>query len=205
MDNFTYERKKGTDSTTIYETYEWDNTWIEHANDTKHRRVLYIGDSISCGARRIATAQSNESIFFDGFGTSKALDNPYFKDSVRVFMHQLPSFESVIFNNGLHGWHLDDETDFKTLYDETVSFLLNEIGDAKLFILLTTSVADKERNNRVVKRNAVTSEIAEKYRLSVIDLYTITNQNIDMLVDGVHPNEARYKKIADEIIQHIKS
>ena len=63
-----------------YETYEWDNVWLDHAEDLSRRRVLYIGDSISCGSRHIATGQTCEEILFDGFGTSKALDNPYFKD-----------------------------------------------------------------------------------------------------------------------------
>ena len=24
----------------VYETYEWDNTWIEHADDSHRKRVL---------------------------------------------------------------------------------------------------------------------------------------------------------------------
>ena len=60
------------------EDLEWDNTWWEQAPDKSLPRVLYIGDSISCGTRRQATFAAESKILFDGFGSSKALDNPYF-------------------------------------------------------------------------------------------------------------------------------
>ena len=112
MSDFTYETENRSNR---YETYEWDDMWIDHANETDRKRAAYIGDSISVGTRRIATARTNEEILFDGFGTSKALDNPYFKDSIRLFFKQLPNVDTVLFNNGLHGWHLNDETEYKAL------------------------------------------------------------------------------------------
>ena len=36
MSDFTYE---ATDVNVRYETYEWDNTWIDHANDQTAKRV----------------------------------------------------------------------------------------------------------------------------------------------------------------------
>lgn len=205
MSDFTYDSKKTVNTAEIYELYEWDNVWIDHANDCSFRRILYIGDSISCGVRRRATALTNEGILFDGFGTSKALDNPFFKDSVKLFMRQLPKIDTVIFNNGLHGWHLDDASDYKNLYEDMVKFLLDELNGNKLFIVFTTSLRDEERNKRVIARNLAAAEIAKKYSLPTIDLYTVTNQNIDMLIsDGVHPNDSLNDKIATEIIRCVE-
>ena len=202
MSDFTYETENRSNK---YETYEWDSIWIEHANEIGRKRVAYIGDSISVGTRRIATARTNEEILFDGFGTSKALDNPYFKDSIRLFLNQVPNIDTVLFNNGLHGWHLDDETEYKVLYDEMIKFILDEIKGAKLYILLTTAVAKDDDNERVKLRNIVASEIAEKYSIPVIDLYDITSVNINEISsDGVHPTEPLYEKIADEIIRNIR-
>lgn len=82
MQNFTYENENRNEK---LETYEWDNTWIDHADDTKTKRVLYIGDSISCATRTLATAKSDEKILFDGFGTSKGLDNPFLKECIKIF------------------------------------------------------------------------------------------------------------------------
>lgn len=202
MSDFTYELDNRTDK---YETYEWDSVWIEHANELGRKRVAYIGDSISCGTRRIATARTNEEILFDGFGSSKALDNPCFKDSLRLFFKQLPNIDTVVFNNGLHGWHLNDDVEYKELYEEMIKFLIDEIGDAKLYIVLTTSVTKSDDNERVKVRNESAKAIAEKYSIPVIDLYELTHKNIDkILPDGVHPTEPLYEKIADKIIGEIK-
>ena len=201
MSDFTYETENRLNK---YETYEWDNIWIEHANETVRKRAAYIGDSISVGTRRIATARTNGEILFDGFGTSKALDNPYFKDSIRLFLNQVPNIDTVLFNNGFHGWHLDDETEYKVLYDEMIQFILGEIKGAKLYILLTTAVAKDDDNERVKLRNIAAREVAEKYSIPVIDLYDITSANINEISsDGVHPTEPLYEKIADEIIGNI--
>ena len=202
MSDFTYETENRMNK---YETYEWDDMWIDHANETDRKRAAYIGDSISVGTRRIATARTNEEILFDGFGTSKALDNPYFKDSIRLFLNQVPNVDTVLFNNGLHGWHLDDETEYKALYDERIQFILSEIKDAKLYILLTTAVIDKDDNDRVKLRNIAAREVAEKYSIPVIDLYDITSTNLNEISsDGIHPTEPLYEKIADEIIRNIR-
>ena len=202
MSDFTYETENRMNK---YETYEWDNIWIEHANEIGRKRVAYIGDSISVGTRRIATARTNEEILFDGFGTSKALDNPYFKDSIRLFLKQLPNIDTVLFNNGLHGWNLDDGIEYKALYDEMIQFILGEIKGTKLYILLTTAVAKDADDERVKFRNIAAREVAEKYSISVIDLYDITSVNINEISsDGVHPTEPLYEKIADEIIRNIR-
>lgn len=202
MSDFTYETENRSNR---YETYEWDDMWIDHANETDRKRAAYIGDSISVGTRRIATARTNEEILFDGFGTSKALDNPYFKDSIRLFFMQLPNVDTVLFNNGLHGWHLNDETEYKALYDEMIKFILDEIKGAKLYMLLTTAVIDKDDNDRVKLRNVAAREVAAKYSIAVIDLYDITSANIsEISPDGIHPTEPLYEKIADEIIRNIR-
>ena len=101
MEEMTYEFEAREHQ---LETYEWDNVWWEHTEINDLPRVLYIGDSISCGTRRVATATADKKILFDGFGTSKALDNPYFKDSLHIFAQQQGKRAVVVFNNGLHGW-----------------------------------------------------------------------------------------------------
>ena len=79
MTEFTY----GTNDTSRnLERFEWDNVWWEQTANETSKRILYIGDSISCGTRRLITSLSKAEILCDGFGTSKALDNPYFKSSL---------------------------------------------------------------------------------------------------------------------------
>ena len=198
---FTYQ----TDNTNQkLETYEWDNVWIEHANGSDAKRVLYIGDSISCGTRMVATKQAGEKILFDGFGTSKALDNSWLKPSVGLFAQQQGRREAVIFNNGLHGWHIEDETEYKALYEEMILFLLEEFKETPLLLVLTTHITDAERDARVVLRNKAALELAEKYGLGVIDLYEVTKDEALIGPDGVHLTAEGYELLAKTILEKVK-
>lgn len=203
MSDLTYEFENLPDR---LETYEWDNVWWEHAKTEGVPRVLYIGDSISCATRRVATATSGETIYFDGFGTSKAVDNPYFKDSVRMFAKQQRERQVVLFNNGLHGWHLSDETEYARYYEEMIGFLLDEFKDTPLMLLLTTHVVNPERDQRVVARNDIVSKLAEKYDLPVIDLYSLTKAHEDLISkDGVHLEKEGYRLLAEELVKNVKT
>lgn len=202
MSQYTYEFEN---KNTELETYEWDNVWWEQANRNNISRVLYIGDSISCATRRIATSCSEGKILFDGFGTSKALDNPFLFDSIRMFAKQQRYRQAVLFNNGLHGWHLDDKQ-YAYCYEKTVRFLLDEFKDTPIFIVLTTSVSDTEREQRVKRRNEVAAKTADKYGLSIIDLYSISAEFFELRAnDGVHFNADGYKKFAEQIICDLKA
>lgn len=200
MGNFTFETENRTAK---YETFEWDNTWINYPNDTEAKRVLYIGDSISCGTRDFATEQSGKKIFFDGFASSKGIDNPFLKQAVSVFAAQQGKRDAVIFNNGLHGWHLNDETDYKYYYEDFVKFLMEEYKGTPIYIVLTTHIS-QETLPRAIKRNEVALEVADKYNLPVIDLYTPSKEIAHMLKDdGVHFTIEGYKILADKILESI--
>jgi lysophospholipase L1-like esterase len=201
MSNFTYEFNNRSQS---LEKFEWDNVWWEQADVTGVPRVLYIGDSISCATRRVATAAAEGKIFFDGFGTSKAVDNPYFSESVRLFAQQQGEREVIIFNNGLHGWHLDDDTEYIQYYEQLVKFLLSEFGATPIVLILTTAIADEKRNARVIKRNNAVVKLAAAYNLSVVDLYSVVNEHRELLSsDGVHLIPEGYKLLASALLSHI--
>ncbi len=188
-----------------FETYEWDNTWIEKSNETSAKRVLYIGDSISCGTRTALNAISDGEILFDGFGTSKALDNPYYFPSLSLFARQESSRNAVIFNNGLHGWHLDEQ-EYSKLYNEFLDKLINEFPGTLIIPVLTTFVTNKDyHNDRVINRNIIVKELAASKKLPIIDLYTVSEQNDNLKInDGVHYTEAGYKVLANAVLCELK-
>ena len=203
MSQYTYEFEN---KNIELETYEWDNVWWEQTSRNDVSRVLYIGDSISCATRSMATSCSEGKILFDGFGTSKALDNPFLFDSIRMFAKQQKYRNVVLFNNGLHGWHLDDDAQYLYYYEKAVKFLLDEFKDAPIVIVLTTSVSDEEREQRVKRRNEVAVKIAAKYGLSIIDLYSISAEFAEFRTnDGVHFNADGYRKFAEQIISDLKN
>ena len=202
MSQFTYGKKETQNK---LETFEWDNTWIEQTAKSDAKRVLYIGDSISCGTRRVATERSGGSILFDGFGTSKAVDNPYFFDSVKLFAAQVPYADAVIFNNGLHGWHLEDESEYRAYYEKMVKLLMDSFSNLPIYLVLTTTVRDEARKARVKTRNRVVREIAEKYDLPLIDLYAVSVEKVELRsADGVHYTAEGYACFADCILQTVQ-
>ena len=202
MSDFTYQSAptKGK-----YETYEWDNVWLDHANDTETPRVLYIGDSISCGIRRIATAQTENAIYFDGFGTSKSLDNPWFKESLAIFAQQQPGRKIVLFNNGLHGWHLSDER-YEEAYEALVTAIRDAVPAKHFFLILSTRLRNEERTERVKARNEAVKRIGARLALPVIDLYSVSDEHFDLLAkDGVHYTDAGYTLFAERIWNELKN
>lgn len=201
MGDFTYESAptKGN-----YETYEWDNVWLEHANDTTTPRVLYIGDSISCGIRRIATAQTENQLYFDGFGTSKSLDNPWFRESLAIFAQQQPGRKIVLFNNGLHGWHLSHDEQYSKYLEDMIRYLQRQFAGTPVAIVLTTWIADAQNLPAVQTRNAAAIQVAQKLNVPVIDLYSVAEANQDLISDGVHFKEEGYRKLAAALIAGVK-
>lgn len=201
MSDFTYQSGA---SYAPLEDFEWDNTWIEQANKIDVPRVLYIGDSISCGIRRIATERSGGRYLFDGFGSSKGLDNPYFRASLVPFAAQQPRRDVILFNNGLHGWHLDDENAYRRLFGEMLTFLQKEYAGTPLYAVLTTSVDDPAREARVQARNQVVAELAHERALPVIDLYAASVEIKALHTDGVHFSKEGYARLADYILNTLK-
>ena len=183
----------------VYECYEWDNTWIEHTENTTAHRFLYVGDSISVGTRTPANAMGEGKIIFDHFGTSKALDNPYFFDSVTLFATQSDNHRAVFFNNGHHGWHLDEET-YATLYAELLDKLTERFGTV-IPILTTYSTSEYSPNVRVEARNAAVRKIAADRGLPVVDFYSISYENRDHLTDGIHFDGIGYHAMAVELLR----
>ena len=188
------------------ETYEWDNTWIEQAKIKDATRALYIGDSISCPVRSLATAASENTVFFDGVATSKAVDNPYLLDTVRLFAEQQGTRAVILLNNGLHGPHLEDETEYKNHYGKVIEFLRNHFGNTPLILILSTPQAKPERDERVVKRNGAVISLAEKYSLPVIDFYSLIKPHPELISsDGVHLTHDGYVLLANELAKEVMS
>lgn len=201
MSDFTYEI--GSQIAEL-ETYEWDNVWWEQAPKQDATRVLYIGDSISCALRRKATAVSNDELLFDGFGTSKAVDNPYFLPSVKSFATQQRERRVVIFNNGLHGWHLTEEA-YGEHYKKLVTALKDEFSDSVIALVLTTAITDVERNERVKVRNEKVKEIAKELSLPIIDLNEVSAKNISLISgDGVHFTDEGYNVMVEFLVDEVR-
>ena len=201
MSNFTYEYENTERS---LETFEWDSTWHEHTEDLTTPRVLYVGDSISHATRKALNELSNGRLLFDGIATSKAIDHPCYEETVLLFAKQQPHRKHILLNNGLHGFHLVNELAYAKQYEKKIKFFLEAFPESKLTLLLTTHVAEKERDLRVQARNHEVLHLAEKYFLNVIDLYSISLTHAELLTeDGVHWQAEGYRHLASAILSNL--
>lgn len=187
------------------ETYEWDNTWLERITEKNKKRVLYIGDSISCGIRRFATDAADGEILFDGFGTSKAIDNPFYFDSIRLFAAQEGERNAVLFNNGLHGWHLTAK-EYAQHYEKMILFLKSEFKGIPIYLLLSTPVRNNpERKEEIINRNKEVIRLSNKYGLKTVDVFSFAEEIKGLgKDDGVHFTDEGYKALAKSLLNKIE-
>lgn len=185
------------------ETYEWTSTWQEKP-EKSGRRILYIGDSISCGTRPQLNIAADGEFLFDGIGTSKALDNPYLFSEIALFAQQEAETEGVIFNNGLHGFHLS-AAEYAHFYSDLLDKLSELFGENPIFLVLSTKLADAEKNRIVAERNDAVKKIAKEKKLEIIDLYDVSERNLsEQKEDGVHFTDKGYAAFADKILSELK-
>lgn len=205
---FTYEEKAREE---VLETYEWDRTWWEHATDASKPRVLLIGDSISGGYGDIVNKLLGGEIYADGFRTSKALDNPYFLKSIKLFAEQMQRCDLIHVNNGLHGWHLSAE-EYEAHYKTFLKGLMEIFPNVPIVIALTTPVRVKEtpemfhpeRTPLVIARNAAAIRIAGEFGFALNDLHNVIVDHPEWCRDGVHQTEEGYMALAKQVVAVIK-
>lgn len=187
------------------EDFEWDYLWWEHTEKEDACRVLYVGDSISFGTYPRANTCAEGRILFHNLATSKAVDNPFLLELLRLYANQPGEYQAVLFNSGLHGWHLEDTTEYLENYEKVMQGLKEIFPKSQIVVLTSTRVADKERSVRVQKRNESVKKVADKLGLSIIDLHAISEQCSDLQSDdGVHFTEEGYVCFAKYIIEQIE-
>lgn len=207
MNKDTYEFE-GTNK--ALERYEWDDLWRIEAYDQNAPRLFSIGDSISRGYRHYLADAFKNIMCVDNYATSKAIDNPMLIKMIHLSLEQLGNCDIILFNNGLHGWHLDEE-EYRKNYDAVIGELCENYPDIKIVIVLSTPTRRKEnmallskRISDIIKRNECAISVAEKYNLPYIDLYSVLAERLEYYInDGVHLNEEGYKALAREIYKKI--
>ena len=198
MSDFTYQNQ---DSSVPLERYEWDRTWLERTENISSPRVLYVGDSISWGIRPEAQKILGSEILIDALATSKALDNPWFLPTLDLLLRQGRAPGMILVNNGLHGWHLEDEREYADLLKGFLLELKKRIP--RCILLLTTGVEDLARNQRVILRNQAARAVAAALECPVVDLYTpaISCRH----TDGVHFDVAGYRALAQVLVTELRA
>ena len=123
-----------------------------------------------------------------------------------MFAAQQGHREAVVFNNGLHGWHLDDETEYPALLKDVLVFLKEEFAGTPVAVVLTTRLAKPERQQRVLARNKAAAAVAAELGLPVIDYFAASEEAAALQgADGVHFTEEGNRKLAEYMVQAVRS
>lgn len=185
------------------EEKEWTQVWLDEAMDKTTPRVLLVGDSIFNGIISNIINMVDGTVLFDSFCSSKAVDNPYLIEELELFMRQEGHRKLIVFNNGLHGWHLDDEAQYAEGYEKIVSYLREKYPDTPVVISLTTAIKD-EHLPRVLVRNEVAKKVAAKYQCPIMDMFAESKRHEHMMTeDGIHFLYQGYQGLSKFIMDYV--
>lgn len=183
------------------EKFEWDDIWFDHATDTESKRIIVFGDSISVNYRFSLIEELRGKYCVDNYGTSKAADNPFLKETMKLVLAQ-QKHHVIYFFSG-HGSHQTPE-EYEKNTEKLVQWLLEEYPEKKLLISgrIYSSYPPKEETCK--QRNESLERIAKKYQLPFDDLHALTFQRPELLKeDKVHLNEDGQRLVAKHIAQFI--
>ena len=183
------------------EKFEWDDIWFDHATDTEQKRVIVFGDSISVNYRFPLIELLRGKFCVDNYGTSKAADNPFLKETMRLIMAQ-QNHDVICFSTG-HGTHQSPE-EFEQNTEKLALWLMEEYPQKQLIILgrIYSSYPPKEESCK--QRNESLARIANKYNLPFVDLHALTLDRPELLKeDKVHLNEDGQSVVAQCIAKAI--
>ncbi|HNX27230.1 MAG TPA: SGNH/GDSL hydrolase family protein [Phycisphaerae bacterium] len=179
----------------VHEKYEWSNNWWNNADDKLLKRVLIIGDSISCCYHPVVIKKLRGKVNVDRVANSRSLDDPMLFGEVSLALENC-RYQVVHFNNGLHGWHLTD-AGYRRLLARYVELIREKAPRSRLIWATSTPVTKinkphlpcMEKNPRVIRRNEIAVKIMAKYDIEVNDLYSLVFGNAGIRAkDGYHYN-----------------
>ncbi|MFA7230858.1 MAG: SGNH/GDSL hydrolase family protein [Victivallaceae bacterium] len=190
--------------TTIKEYIEWTNMRWNNAPDAEKPRALLIGDSIVNGHSDLVFNLVKDKLCIDYLATAKCVSDVDFRTELD-YMLGLNNYAMILFNNGLHGWDID-ETVYAENLRETLVYLKTKTGltawrnSTPIRVVGDLSSFEAVKNTRVIKRNADAEKIAAELGLPVLDLYTPMAANPGFFCDdAVHYNEPGRKFQAEAV------
>ena len=190
--------------TTVKEYIEWTNLRWNNAPDAEKPRVLMVGDSIVAGHGDLVFDLVKDKLCIDYMATAKCVSDKDFMLELD-YMLNLNSYAAIIFNNGLHGWDIDDAVYAENLrealiYLKTKTTLLVWRSSTPIRTVGDLARFEDARNPRVIKRNADAAAIARDLGLPVIDLYARMAENPGLFCDDAIHYTPEGRKLQAETI-----
>ena len=197
----------------IREGYEWSDFFWRNEDDAKKPRVLFIGNSIvKQYYKDICSRLEKEGFNCDRYSSSRSIIDPALYRETKIAMEKY-DHAVIYFNNGLHGWHLDEEQYGKGLR-KYLKFLKSKKSKNTIlvFALTTPWPSDKPgvkmapRNQEVLNRNSMARLIMKENNIPVIDLYGLVEPELEkysLSKGDVHYNEKGIELMSDYISKEV--
>lgn len=195
--------------TLIRENIEWISIRRHNATDTTLRRVLLVGDSIVLGHGTKVHELLKDKVCVDFFATTKHVSDAEFMSDID-FMLARGNYALIVFNNGLHGFGIDDAL-YKPALREVLMILKGRVRG--LAVRNCTPMLDKrdrkkldpKRTPRVKRRNRDAAAVAKALGLPVLDLYAEMVKRKSLFSDHAHCTEAGKQFQAERIADFIRA
>ncbi len=165
-----YQDYQLPETTHTRENTEWSISYSFNARDTENPRVLLIGDSV-CNAYQSGVRQklgNNANVTF--WASSKCVTDPDYLRELN-FLLDTYWYDAICFNNGLHSLTASPD-EWEEAYANVIRFISDKCKGIPLFLVLSTPIADRDKNAIVVRFNEYVSDFAYKKGFSVIDLWS---------------------------------
>jgi len=197
----------------VREKTEWCDLWWGNEADITKPRVLFIGNSISRGYFPYASETLHDFASCDRYSSSRSMNDPALLKETKIAMAKY-NHAVIVFNNGLHGWHLSG-SEYEDGLRKYVKFLKShKAKDCKLIYALITPVSsgeagvklDPDKNEIVLERNQIAETIMKENNIDVIDLYGLMEPELEKYSiekGDLHYNSDGYKRIANAVSKEV--
>jgi hypothetical protein len=177
-----------------FESIEWCDLWISHANETNLPRVLLIGDSITRAYYPEVEKNLAGKAYVGRLASSAFISDPILLKEIAMVLDQY-KFDVIHFNNGMHGWQ-HSEAEYEKAFPKFLKVIQAHAPHAKLIWANTTPLKVSPEtpagdqtvatDERIAARNVIASRLAQAKGISVDDLNTPMRGHPEYHSDNIH-------------------
>jgi len=185
------------------ENIEWTRYYSYNTPDRESPRILLIGDSICNNYHGSVRNLLADCANISYWASSRCVTDPDYFRELDFYLDAAP-YQMICFNNGLHCL-TTDRAEWQEAYEAAIRFIRAKLPQTRLSLVLCTAMGDR-RNEIVQEINALTAQIAEKYQLPLVDLYTPTQamDKATCMSDAFHYTLPAIEVQAKVLASHIR-
>jgi len=184
---------------------EWTDCWVPKTNDNKNKYTILIGDSITRQYQRRVTDLLKKECNTGYVATSLSVADPLYL-ALLTYILCIREYYVIHFNNCLHG-PAYTENQYKKGFEKAINLIQKIQPKAEIVLVLSTPLldgSDKQFQKRILERNKIVRELAEKYKLQIDDLYTPVEHKDELHSDKYHFKPKGVDVLANTVVTKIK-